>query len=102
MNQELPDVQTGYRRGRRTRDQIANIYWIMEKAMEFQKNTYFCFVDYSKAFECMDHIKMWKILKDMGIPEHLRCLLRNQYVGQEATVKTKNGTTDWFKICKGV
>ena len=94
MNQELPDVQTRHRKGRRTRDQIVNIYWIMEKAMEVQKNIYFCFIDYTKALKCMDHNKMWKILKEMGIPEHLRCLLRNLYADQEAIIRTKNGKTD--------
>ena len=102
MNRELPDVQAGFRKGRGTRDQIANIRWIMEKAREFQKNIYFCFIDYAKAFECVDHNKLWKILKDMGIPDHLICLLRNLYAGQEATVRTGHGTTDWFQIGKGV
>ena len=85
-----------------TRDQIANILWIMEKAREFQKNTYFCFIDYAKVFDCGDHNKLWKILKEMGIPDHLTCLLRNLYAGQEATVRTGHGTTDWFQIGKGV
>ena len=102
MNHELPDVQAGFRKGRGTRDQIANILWIMEKAREFQKNIYFCFTDYAKAFECVDHNKVWKILKKMGIQDHLTCLLRNLYAGQEATVKTGHGTTDWFQIGKGV
>jgi len=102
MNRELPDVQAGFRKGRGTRDQIANIRWIMEKAREFQKNIYFCFVDYAKAFDCMDHNKLWKILKVMGIPDHLICLLRNLYAGQEATVGTGHGTTDWFQMGKGV
>ena len=102
MNGELPDVQAGFRKGRGTRDQIANICWIMEKAREFQKNIYFCFFDYAKAFECVDHTKLWKILKEMGIPENLTCLLRNLYAGQEATVKTRHGTTAWFRIGKGV
>ena len=102
MNHELPDVQAGFRKGRGTRDQIANIRWIMEKAREFQKNIYFCFIDYAKAFDCVDHNKLWKILKDMGIPDHLTCLLRNLYAGQEATVRTGHGTTDWFQIGKGV
>ena len=97
MNCELSDVQAGFRKGRGTRDQIANIRWIMEKAREFQKNIYFCFIDYAKAFECVDHNKLWKILKEMGIPEHLTCLLRNLYAGQEATVRTGHGTTDWFQ-----
>ena len=87
MNQELPDVQVGFRKGRGTRDQIANIYWIIEKAREFQKNIYFCFIDYAKAFDCVDHNELWKI-KDMGIPDHLTCLLRNLYADQEATVRT--------------
>ena len=95
-------VQAGFRKGRGTRDQIANIHWIMEKARESQKNIYFCFIDYAKAFDCVDHNKLWKILKEMGIPDHLTCLLRNLYVGQEATVRTGHGTTDWFQIGKGV
>uniref|UniRef100_A0A4W2EJ93 Reverse transcriptase domain-containing protein n=1 Tax=Bos indicus x Bos taurus TaxID=30522 RepID=A0A4W2EJ93_BOBOX len=102
MNCELPDVQAGYRKGRGTRDQIANICWIIEKAREFQKNIYFCFTDYAKAFDCVDHNKLWKILKEMGIPDHLTCFLRNLYAGQEATVRTGHGTTDWFQIGKGV
>ena len=102
MNRELPNVQAGFRRGRGTRDQIANICWIIEKAREFQKNIYFCFIDYAKAFDCVDHNKLWKILKDMGIPDHLTCLLRNLYGGQEAIVRTGHGTTDWFQIGKGV
>ena len=102
MNRELPDVQGGFIKGRGTRDQIANICWILEKAREFQKNIYFCFIDYAKAFDCMDHHKLWKILKEMGIPDHLTCLLRNLYAGQEATVRTENETTDWFQIGKGV
>ena len=102
MNCELPDVQTGFKKGRETRDQIANILWIIEKAREFQKIIYFCFIDYAKAFNCVDHNKLWKILKEMGIPCHLTCLLRNLYVGQEATVRTGHGTTDWFQIGKGV
>ena len=85
---ELPDVQTGFKKGRGTREHIANIHWIMEKAREFQKNTYFCFIDYAKAFDCVDHNQLWKILKEMGIPDHLTCLLRNQYAGEEATVRT--------------
>jgi len=101
MNCELPDVQAGFRRGRRTRDQIANICWITEKAREFQKNIYFCFIDYAKAFDCVDHNKLWKILKEMGIPDHLTCLLRNRYTGQEATVRIGHETTDWFQIGKG-
>ena len=91
---ELPDVQAGFRKGRETRDQIANIRWIMEKAREFQKNIYFCFIDYAKAFDCVDHKKLWKILKEMGIPDHLTCFLRNLYAGQEATVRTGDGTTN--------
>ena len=93
---QLPDVQAGFRKGRGTRDQIANICWIMEKAREFQKNIYLCFTDYAKAFDCVDHNKLWKILKEMGIPDHLTCLLRNLYADQEATVRTGHGTTDWF------
>ena len=100
VNQKLTDVQAGFRKGRRTRDQIANIHWIMEKAREFQKNTYFCFIDYAKAFDCVDHKKLWKILKEMGIPDHLTCLLGTLYAGQEATVRTGHGTTDWFQIGK--
>ena len=102
VNCELPDVQAGFRKGRGTRDQIANICWIMEKAREFQINIYFCFIDYAKAFDCVDHNKLWKILKEMGIPDHLTYLLRNLYVGQEAAVRTEHGTTDWFQIGKGV
>ena len=102
MNSELPDVQAGVRKGRGTRDQIANIRWIMEKAREFQKNIYFYFINYPKAFDCVDHKKLWKILKEMGIPDHLTCLLTNLYAGQEATVRTGHGTTDWFQIWKGV
>ena len=94
MNHELPDVQAGFRKGRGTRDQIANILWITEKARQFQKNIYFCFIDYSKAFICVDYNKLWKILKEMGIPDHLTCLLRNLYTGQEAPVRTGHGTTD--------
>ena len=96
VNRELPDVHAGFRKGRGTRDQIANIRWIMEKAREFQKNIYFCFIDCDKAFDCVDHKKLWKILKEMGVPDHLTCLLRNLYAGQEATVRTGHGTTDWF------
>ena len=96
MNCELPDVQAGFRKGKRTRDQIVNIHWIIEKAREFQKNIYFCFIDYAKAFNSVDHNKLWKILKEMGIPDHLTCLLINLYAGQEATVRTGHGTTDWF------
>ena len=97
MNCELPDVQAGFRKGRGTRDQIANIHWIIKKAREFQKNIYFCFIDYAKAFDCVDHNKLWKILKEIGIPDHLTCLLRNLYAGQEATVRIGHGTTDWFQ-----
>ena len=100
VNRELPDVQAGFRKGRRTRDQMANIRWIMEKAREFQKNIYFCFIDYAKAFDCVDHNKLWKTLKEMAIPDHLTCLLTNLYAGQEATVRTGHGTTDWFQIGK--
>ena len=102
VNCELPDVQAGFRKGRGTRDQIANICWITEKAREFQKNIYFCFIDYVKAFDCVDHNKLWKILKEMGIPDHLTCLLRDLCAGQEATVRTGHGKTDWFQIGKGV
>ena len=102
MNRELPDVQAGFRKGRGTRDQIANICWIMEKAREFQKNICFCFIDYAKAFDCVTHNKLWKILKEVGIQDNLTCLLRNLYAGQEATVGTGHGTTDWFQIGKGV
>ena len=102
VNCELPDVQAGFRKGRGTRDQIANIHWIIEKARELQKNIYFCFIDYAKALDCVDHNKLWKILKEMGIPDHLTCLLGNLYAGQEATVRTGHGTTDWFQIGKEV
>ena len=100
VNCNLPDVQASFRTGRGTRDQIANICWILGKAREVQKNTYFCFIDYAKAFDCVDHNKLWKILKEMGTPDHLACLLRNLYAGQEATVRTGHGTTDWFQIGK--
>ena len=100
VNREFPDSQAGFRKGRRTRDQIANICWIIGKASEVQKNTYFCLIDYAK--DCVDHNKLWKILKEMGIPDHLTCLLRNLYAGQEATVRTGRGTTDWFQIGKGI
>ena len=93
-HREIPDVQAGFRKGRGTRDQIANICWIIKKAREFQENIYFCFIDYAKAFDCVDHNKLWKILKEMGIPDHLTCLLKNLYAGQEATVRTGHGTTD--------
>ena len=102
MNCELSDVQAGFGKGRGTRDQIANIHWIIKKARELQKNIYFCFIDYVKVFHCGDHNKLWKILQVMGIPDHLTCLLRNLYAGQEATVRTGHGTTDWFQIRKGV
>ena len=102
VHPELPDIQAGFRKCRGTRDQIANITWIMEKAREFQKNIYFCFIDYAKAVDCVDHNKLWKILKEMGISDHLTCLLRNLYAGQEATVRTGHGTTDGFQIGKGV
>ena len=102
MNCEFQDVQASFRKGRGTRDQIANICWIIEKAREFQKNIYFCFIDYAKAFECVDHKKLWKILKEMGIPDHLTFLLRNLYSRQEAKVRTGHGTTDWLQIGKGV
>ena len=98
MNRELSDVQAGFRKGRGTRDQIANIRCIIKKAREFQKNIYFCFIDYAKAFDCVDHNKLWKVLKEMGITNHLTCLLRNLYAGQEAAVRTGHGTTDWFQI----
>ena len=96
MNRELPDVPADFRKGRGTRHQIVNILWIIEKAREFQENIYLCFIDYAKAFDCVDHNKLWKILREMGIPDHLTCLLRNLYAGQEATVRTGHGTTDWF------
>ena len=102
MNREPPDVQAGFIKCRGTRDQIANIQWIIEKAREFQKNIYFCFIDYSKAFDCVEHNKIWKILQETGIPAHLSCLLRNLYADQEATVRTAHETTDWFQIGKGV
>ena len=102
MNCELPDIQTGFRKGRGTRDQIANVCWIIKKAKEFQKNIYFCFIDYAKAFDCVDHNKLWKILKEMGIPDHLTCLLRNLDAGWEARLITGHGTIDWFQIGKGV
>ena len=102
INHDLPDVQAGFRKSRGTRDQIANIRWIIKKAREFQKNIYFCFIDYAKAFDCMDHNKLWKILKEMGIPDHLTCLLRNLYAGQEEPVRIGHRTADWFQIGKGV
>ena len=102
MNRELPDVQVGFRKGRGSRDPIANICWIIEKAREFQKKIYLCFIDNAKAFKCVDHNKLWKILQEVGIRDHLTCLLRNLYAGQEATVRTELGTTNWFQIGKGV
>ena len=102
MNCELSDVQAGFRKGRGTRAQIVNIYWIIKKARVFQKNTYLCFIDYAKAFDCMDHNKLWKTLQEMEIPEHLTCLLRNLYAGQEGTIRTGHGKRDWFQIRKGV
>ena len=102
MNCELPDVQADFRKGRETRDWIANIRWIIKRARKFQKNIYFCFIDYAKAFDCVDHNKLWKILKEVGIPDHLTCLLRNLYAGQETTVRTGHGTTDWFQTGKGI
>ena len=102
VNRELPDVQAAFRKGRGTRDQIANIHWIIEKAREFQKIIYFCFLDYAKAFDCLDHNKLWEILKELVMLVHLSCLLRNLYAGQEATVRTGHGTTDWLQIGKGV
>ena len=100
VNHEIPDAQAGFIKGRRNRDQIGNICWIIEKARDFQKNVYFYIIDYAKAFDCVDHNKFWKIFKEMGIPDHLTCLLRNLYAGQEATVRTGHGTTDWFQIGK--
>ena len=102
VNREFPDVQAGFRKGRGTRNQIANIRWIIEKAREFQKNIYFCFIDYAKAFDCVDHSKLWKTLQEMGKPDHLTCLLRNLYADQEVTVRTGHGTTDCFQIGKRV
>ena len=102
MNQELPDVQAGFRKGRGTRDPVANIHWIIKKAREFQNSIYFCFIDYAKAFDCVDNNKVWKILQEMGIPDHFTCLVGNLYAGQEATVRTEHGTVDWFQIGKGV
>ena len=100
VNHELPDVQAGFRQGRGTRDRIANIHWIIKKVREFQKNIYICFIGYAEAFDCVDHNKLWKILKEMGIPDHLTCLLSDLYEGQEATVRTEYETTDWFRIGK--
>ena len=102
VNHEIPDVQAGFRKGKGTRDQIVNISWIIEKTIQFQKNIYFCFIDYAKVFDCVDHNKLWKILKEMGIPDHLTCLLRNLHASQGVTVRTGHGTTDWFQIGKGV
>ena len=102
VNLEIPDVQAGFRKGRETRDQISNIHWRIEKAREFQNDIYFCFIDYVKAFDCMDYNKLWEILKEIGISDHLTCLLRNLYAGQEATIRTGHGTTDWIQIGKGV
>ena len=102
MNHELPDVQAGFRKGRGTRVRIDSIHWITEKTREFQKNIYFCFIDYTNVFACVDHNKLWKILKEMGIPDHLTWLLRNLYAGQEATVRTRHGITKWFQTGKGV
>ena len=102
VNQELPDVQAGFRKGKGTRNQIASIHWITEKAREFQKDIYFCIIDFTKAFDCVDHNELWKILKEMGMPDHLVCLQRNLGAGQEATVRTGHGTMDWLKIGKGV
>ena len=102
MNHELPNVQAGFRKCKETRDQTANIHCIIGKSREFQKNIYFCFIDYAKAFDCVDHNKLWKIQREMGIPDHLTCLLRNLYAGQEATVRTGHRTTDWFQLGKGV
>ena len=100
MNHELPDVQAGFRKGKGPRDQITNIHWIIEKAREFLKKIYFCFIDYAKVFDCVYHNKLWKILQEMGIQDYLTCLLRNPYAGREATVRTEHGTTDWFQIGK--
>ena len=102
VNHELLDIQAGFRKGRGTRDQISNIHWILKKAREFQKNIYFCFIYYAKAFDCVDHSELWKILKKKGIPDHLTCFLRNLYAGQEAIVRTGHGRTDWFQIQKGI
>ena len=102
VNHEIANVQAGFRESRRTRDQIANMHWIIEKAREFRKNIYFCFIDYAKVFDCVDHSKLWNILKEKVIPDHLMCLLRNLYAGQEATVRIRHGTTEWYQIGKGV
>ena len=102
VNHEIPDVQAGFRKDRGTRDQIVTIYWIMKKARQFQENVYFCFIDYTKAFDCVDHNKLWKILQEMGIPDHLNCLLRNLYADQDATVRTRHETKHWLQIRKRV
>ena len=102
MHRELLDIQARFRKGRGTRDQIANIHWIIKEAREVQKSIYFCFIDYAKAFDCVDHNELWKVLKEMGISDHLTCLLRNLYAGQEATARNGHGTTNWFQIGKGV
>ena len=102
MNQEIPDIQAGFMKGRGSRDQIANILWVIEKARKIQKNIYFCFIDYVKALDYVDHMKLWEIIKGVGIPDHLNCFMRNLYAGQEATVRTRRGITDWFQIGKGV
>ena len=102
MNHELPGAQAGFRKGKGTRGQIASISWIIKKAREFQKNIYFCFIDYAKTYDCVDHNKLWKILKEVGRSDHLTCLLKNPYAGQETTVRTRHGTADWFQIRKGV
>ena len=102
VKQEISDIQAGFIKGRGSRDQIANKLWVIEKARKFQKNIYFCFIDYAKAFDCVDHKKLWKILKGMDVPDHLNCFVRNLYAGQGATVRTRHGTTDWFQIGKGV
>ena len=102
LTRELPDVQAGFRKGRGTRDQIGKIHWIIKKARVFWKNVYLCLIDYAKGFDCVDHNKLWKILQQMGIPDHLTCLLRNMYAGQEATARIGHGTIDWFQIGKGI
>ena len=102
VNQEIPDIQAGFMKGRGSRDQIANILWVIEKARKIQKNIYFCFIDYVKALDYVDHMKLWEIIKGVGIPDHLNCFMRNLYAGQEATVRTRRGITDWFQIGKGV
>ena len=102
VNQEIPDIQAGFMKGRGSRDQIANILWVIEKARKIQKNIYFCFIDYVKALDYVDHMKLWEIIKGVGIPDHLNCFMRNLYAGQGATVRTRRGITDWFQIGKGV